>query len=61
MHNGDTWEKKNSSSFDVGQGAYDGAEIAELCDLFIMYKIVEDDGNNEIFRFRIIFRIKINR
>ena len=34
-------EKSTNPEFDVGQGAYDGAEIAELCDLFIMNKIVE--------------------
>ena len=33
--------KRSNPEFDVGQGAYDGAEIAELCDLFIMNKIVE--------------------
>ena len=35
-----TWCKKENSKFDVGQGAYDGAEVSELIGLFMLDQIV---------------------
>ena len=40
FNNGEPWTKKDSP-FDVGMGAYDGAEVAELVGLLILSKINE--------------------
>ena len=36
---GDQWVKKGGNNFDVAQGSYDGAECAELVELFILDEI----------------------
>ena len=34
------WVKKhNNNNFDVTMGAYDGAEVAELCGLYVLHKL----------------------
>ena len=39
IHEGDVWVKKTDKNFDVTQGSYDGAEVAELVGLYLLSKI----------------------
>ena len=34
------WVKKNNSNFDVGMGAFDGAEVCELIGLYMLHLII---------------------
>ena len=36
-NNGEPWVKKEGGSFDVTMGAYDGAEVCELIDIYMLY------------------------
>ena len=48
-----TWVKRNNQSlFDVAMGSYDGAEICELVGLFILNKLSEKFGKNNIGLYR---------
>ena len=38
--------------FDVAQGSYDGAEIAEVCGLFLLTEIQKELGNLELGLYR---------
>lgn len=38
-HNGCMWAKKGARNFDVTIGAYDGAEVAEMVGLLLLYKV----------------------
>ena len=40
IHNGELCEKNDNTGFDVGQSAYDGADIAEVINLFIVNKVL---------------------
>ena len=40
FHNNDVW-KKNSGTFDVTMGAYDGAEVCKLVGLYILHLMVK--------------------
>ena len=35
-YNDDPWVKKGESNFDVTMGAYDGVEVCELIDIFML-------------------------
>ena len=37
--NGQPWVKNQDSNFDVTQGAFDGAEVAEFIGIFILHKL----------------------
>ena len=42
------WIKKNNSSFDVTMGSYDGAEVCELVGLFILNRLSNEYGKENI-------------
>ena len=42
------WVKKNNSSFDVTMGSYDGAEVCELVGLFILNRLSNEYGKENI-------------
>ena len=48
----DAWIKKNSSSFDVTMGSYDGAEVCELVGLFILNDLCNEYGKDNIGLYR---------
>ena len=39
--NGSTWIKKNGGTFDISMGGYHGAEICDLCGLFLLSQLSE--------------------
>ena len=39
IHEGEVWVKKTNRNFDVTQGSYDGAEVAELVGLYLLSKV----------------------
>ena len=41
-----TWIKKESELFDVTMGAYDGAEVCELVEIFILYQVSRKYNRN---------------
>ena len=50
---GKPWTKKDSNSlFDVTMGSYDGAEICELVGLFILNKLAQKFGKENIGLYR---------
>ena len=46
------WVKKESGSFDLTMGAYDGADVCELIDIYMLYLIGKkyDSKNIELYR-----------
>ena len=53
MHNeGESWIKKQSNDFDVTMGSYDGAEVCELIDIFMLSLIGNIDNRNNIGLYR---------
>ena len=40
------WIKKESGLFDVTMGAYDGAEVCELVEIFILYQLSRKYNRN---------------
>ena len=41
FHNLEYWTKIKNPSFDVPMGSFDGAEVAELCGLYLLEKLIE--------------------
>ena len=53
FNDGKPWKKKDSNSlFDVTMGSYDGAEICELVGLFILNKLGQKFGKENICLYR---------
>ena len=53
FNNGETWKKKVSDSpFDVTMGSYDGAEICELVDIYILSHLTTFIGKNDVGLYR---------
>ena len=53
MHNeGESWIKKQSNDFDVTMGSYDGAEVCELIDIFMLSLIGNIYNRNNIGLYR---------
>ena len=53
FYNGQAWVKKNDDDlFDVTQGSYDGAEICELVGLFMLSRMENHFGKNNIGLYR---------
>ena len=56
LYDGDNiWVKKNNSKFDIGMGAFDGAECSELIGLYMLFQLVieaEVIGKEEICLYR---------
>ena len=48
----ETWVKKINSDFDVPMGAYDSAEISELCGITLLYEIKQELGELELGVYR---------
>ena len=46
------WMKREGNLFDVTMGAYDGAEVCELVDIFTLNKIGEKYNKNEVGLYR---------
>ena len=45
--NGKAYAKKTQPQFDVPMGSWDGAEISELCGLYLLHKLTKKDGNGQ--------------
>ena len=41
------WVKKDNSEFDVTMGSYDGAELCELVDLYLLDLLTKEFGNQK--------------
>ena len=41
FHKGEAWVKKTNSDFDVSMGSHDGAEIADIIDLYLLHMLIE--------------------
>ena len=53
FHDDKTWVKKNNQSlFDVIMESYDGAEVCELVGLFILHKLSEKFGKENVGLYR---------
>ena len=46
--NGTAWTKKDNSMFDITMGSFDGVEICELVELYILNKLCEIYGKDNI-------------
>ena len=42
FHQSEPWVKKDNPEFDVPQGAFDSAEVSDLCGLHILHKLREE-------------------
>ena len=52
-YNDKTWVKNNDQSlFDVTMGSYDGAEICELVELFLLNKLAQRFGGDNVGLYR---------
>ena len=51
---GEAWEKKENPKFDVTIGSYDGAEISELCGLYLLsrLRLLEAEQGGECILYR---------
>ena len=47
-----TWTKKNGNFFDVTMGLYDGAEICELVELYLLYELNKTIKNQHLGLYR---------
>ena len=52
---GDTWVKRGQDPFDVGMGSYDGAEVAELCGLFLLSQLADLPIKGGLYRDDALF------
>ena len=42
FHQNEPWVKKDNPEFDVPQGAFDSAEVSDLCGLYVLHKLREE-------------------
>ena len=47
-YNDEPWVKKGESNFDVSMGAYDGADVCELIDIFMLSLLSKHINKNHI-------------
>jgi len=52
FNNGNAWITKDNSSFDVTMGSYDGADVCELVNLFILNGLGSTYGKENIGLYR---------
>ena len=51
-YNDEPWVKKGESNFDVSMGAYDGADVCELIDIFMLSLLSKHINKNHIGLYR---------
>ena len=52
FNNDETWMKKDSGLFDVTMGAWDGAEVCELCGTFMLYLLAKTYKKDDLGLYR---------
>ena len=52
FHSSQPWIKRDSDTFDVTMGAYDGAEICELVGIFMLSLLSKEYSSNNIGLYR---------
>ena len=50
-YNDEPWVKKGESNFDVSMGAYDGADVCELIDIFMLSLLSKHINKNHIWLY----------